>query len=204
MIPHALAVCGLVMMSQAASPGPARLRLELDTVRTRVWFEADATLGAFTGKAGRVRGYAEVADTASLSGAKGRIEVDVASFRTGIGMRDGHLRGDLQASKHPTIVFALEEVAGSSEDAMAGIERPANEPSSRPMLLKGTLTVRGVTRPVGIPTRIRFTPDSVYAHGRVPVRFTGFEMKPPSRMLGMTRVDDELVLRFDAVFAVTR
>ena len=181
-----------------------RIPLQLDTVRSRVWFEADATLGRFTGTARRVRGHAEIVDTADFTRATGRIEIDPASFRTGIGMRDGHLRDELEVSKYPMIVFALADASRASDEAVASIATRAEEPSGTGVILTGTLTIKDVTRDVGIPARIRFTRDSLYARGRVPIRFTDFEMKPPTRMLGTTKVRDDLVLQFDAVFAVAR
>jgi polyisoprenoid-binding protein YceI len=183
---------------------PQRMPLQLDTVRSRVWFEADATLGRFSGTAQRARGHAEIVDTADFTGATGRIEVDAASFRTGIGMRDGHLRNELEVSKYPTITFALAEVSRASAEAVGRIDARPEEPSSTPVILSGTLTIKNVTRDLNIPARIRFTDDSLYALGRVPIRFTDFEMKPPTRMLGTTKVRDDLVLQFDVVFAVTR
>ncbi|MGH7554966.1 MAG: YceI family protein [Longimicrobiales bacterium] len=183
---------------------PQRIPVQLDTLRSRVWFEADATLGKFTGTARRVRGHAEIADTADFTRATGRIEIDAASFRTGIGMRDGHLRDELEVSKYPMIVFALADANRSSEDAVANIETRGGDLSGTGVILMGTLTIKDVTRDVGIPARIRFTRDSLYARGRVPIRFTDFDMKPPTRMLGTTKVRDDLVLQFDAVFAVAR
>jgi polyisoprenoid-binding protein YceI len=203
----------LVMVATAATAvaGPRhhfanmqRIPFQLDTVRSRVGFEADATLGKFSGTARRVRGHAEIVDTADFTGATGRIEIDAVSFRTGIGMRDGHLRAELEVSTYPTIVFALAGVDRASDDAVARIEARAEEPPTRPVILTGTLTIKNVTRDLNVPARIRFTADSIYARGRVPVRFTDFQMKPPSRMLGTTKVRDDLVLQFDVVFAVTQ
>lgn len=178
----------------------------LDTLRTRIRFEADATMGAFGGTARRFRGHAEIADTASLTGATGHIEIDVASFRTGIGIRDGHLRGDLDADEYPTITFVLASARRSAEpfSAETGLVLAAGEPARAAVLLSGQLTIRGQTRDIGIPALVRFTADSLYARGRVPVRFTDFDMKPPSRLFGMAKVDDALVLHFDAVFTRVR
>lgn len=36
--------------------------------------------------------------------------------------------------------------------------------------------------------------------GRVPIHCTAFDIEPPTRLLGLTRVDDRLVLSSDAVF----
>jgi polyisoprenoid-binding protein YceI len=178
----------------------------LDSLRTRIGFDADATMGAFGGTARRFRGHAALEDTASLAGATGRVEIDVSSFRTGIGMRDGHLRGDLDADEHPTITFVLAGARRAAEPfpPETGLQPAAGEAARAPVLLNGQLTIRGETRDIGIPALVRFTADSLYARGRVPVRFTDFAMKPPSRLFGMAKVDDALVLHFDAVFGIVR
>ena len=205
-----LSALWLAAAAQAGQPSvalPDRQRsYVLDTLRTRIGFEAGATMGAFGGTARRFRGHAEIADTASLTGATGRIEIDVASFRTGIGIRDGHLRGDLDADEYPTITFVLASARRSAEpfSAETGLVMAADEPARAPVLLSGQLTIRGETRDIGIPALVRFAADSLYARGRVPVRFTDFDMKRPSRLLGMAKVDDALVLHFDAVFTMVR
>lgn len=188
---------------QERAIGARSIRFELDTARTHIGFFANATVGSFEGDAQRFRGRAEVADTTDLSGTGGWIEIDVASFSTGIGMRDRHLRGELDAREHPTITYTVTgaQRVGDEVAAEAGLESPEGEPERAPAIIYGTLTVRGKTRDVATYAMIRFTADTLYALGRVPVRFTDFDIKPPTRMLGMTKVDDELVLFFDAVFA---
>jgi polyisoprenoid-binding protein YceI len=205
-----LAILTLTLVLAAAARSPSvpavswsfQDRLLLDSARSRIWFEANATLGDFTGAAQRFRGWTEVTDSAGLQGVAGRVEIDVASFKTGIGMRDGHLRGDMQADRHPHIVFELSNVVPDSaaeRARMAGLARPAED--LRAVLLRGILTIRDQTRDVEIPAFVRVSADSVRAVGRLRTRFTDFGMKPPTRLFGTTRVKNDIVLAFDALFS---
>lgn len=105
-------------------------RYEIDTrssavsFRTRHLFGLGPVRGSFAIRAGTV----DVAEP--LAGSRVRAEIDAASFRTGNPVRDAAVRSArfLDAATHPVMTFASERTDGST--------------------LTGTLTVRGVTRPV--------------------------------------------------------
>ncbi len=62
------------------------------------------------------------------------VEIDMTSINTGVGQRDDHLRGPdfFDASTHPTASFVLDRFVRDGDSAEA----------------HGTLTIRGVSRPV--------------------------------------------------------
>ena len=105
-------------------------RYEIDTrsstvrFRTRHLFGLGPVRGSFAIRAGTV----DIAEP--LAGSRIRAEIDAASFRTGNAARDAAVRSArfLDAGTHPDMTFASEWTDGST--------------------LTGTLTVRGVTRPV--------------------------------------------------------
>lgn len=82
------------------------------------------------------------------SAASFKISVPVASLKTGIDMRDEHLRGEywLDASKHPEIVFE-----GTSLEALGGSKYK----------ISGKFTLKGVTRPLSFEVDLRELPASV-------------------------------------------
>jgi polyisoprenoid-binding protein YceI len=199
-----LACTATLTLGILATPASAqRIRMTLDTARSGVWFDAHATLGSFTGRARNFRGRVELADTVNPAEARGEVEVDVASIGTGIGARDGHLRDEMQADRFPVVRFTLAGTEPAGTDLTAPFAG-AGELPRRSLLLRGELTVRDQTREISIPALVRFTADSAYVRGRVPVRFTDFGMKPPSRFLGLAKVDDELLLAFEVVFGAAR
>jgi polyisoprenoid-binding protein YceI len=105
-------------------------RYEIDTssstvrFRTRHLFGLGPVRGSFAIRSGTV----DIAEP--VAGSRIRAEVDAASFRTGNPARDTAVRSArfLDAGTHPVMTFASERTDGST--------------------LTGTLTVRGVARPV--------------------------------------------------------
>jgi polyisoprenoid-binding protein YceI len=105
-------------------------RYEIDTssstvrFRTRHLFGLGPVRGSFAIRSGTV----DIAEP--VAGSRIRAEIDAASFRTGNPARDTAVRSPrfLDAGTHPVMTFASERTDGST--------------------LTGTLTVRGVARPV--------------------------------------------------------
>ena len=176
----------------------------LDSAGTYIGFEADATLGRFEGRATRFAGWAEVHDTVNFAGTRGHVEMDVASFKTGNGMRDGHLRGDMQADRHPRILFETDDVLTADiatiDSLLAGVVRFSDSIPALRIIIEGRLSVRDSVRAVRIPARVRMAGDTIRVRGRLATRFTALGMKPPSRILGTVKVRDDIVLVFDALF----
>jgi polyisoprenoid-binding protein YceI len=197
----------LARPQQVAAPPAVPLaaaRFALDSAGTHIGFEADATLGRFSGRATRFAGWADVSDTLNFAGTRGHVEIEVASFRTGNGMRDGHLRGDLQADRHPRIVFETTDVqpadVATIDSMLAGIVAFSDSIPALRVFITGQLTVRDSTREFRIPARVRLAGDTIRVRGRLATRFTELGMKPPSRMLGTVKVKDDIALLFDALF----
>ncbi len=157
---------------------------------SRIWFEARATLGSFQGVAGEVHGWARFTDRDRLEGASAEVRIGVASFRTGNGTRDRHLRETMEVDSFPHIVWRLmrARAVSAEDDGRAAVE------------LSGTLTIKGTTREVVIPTELVFLDDTVRASGSLPIRLTDYGIPPPRRVIGIVRMSNDLVLRFDAAF----
>ena len=168
------------------TPAP---RFVLDTLSSRIGFEADATLGGFRGEARKITGWVETSEPA-FADAHGVIEVTAASFRTGIGMRDRHLRETLETQTYPALRFVLDSARVVNADSMG----------TAWYRLYGQLTVRNVTRALDTVARISSSGDSITTMGRIDTRFTDFEMKPPSRLLGTTKVKNEFTITFHCTF----
>ena len=96
------------------------------TFATRHLFGLGPVRGRFAVRGGSV----DVTEPVSYSGV--RAEIDAASFSTGNGQRDGIVRSRrfLDTARHPEIIFISERFGGTA--------------------LHGTLTVRGVSRPVSL------------------------------------------------------
>lgn len=165
-------------------------RFTLDSEQSRVWFAARANMGGFRGEARQVEGWAEVADTGTFRDARGAIELQVASLRTGIAFRDRHLRDEMAVDSFPVVRFVLSRIAAPR----AGAGAPGE------LTLYGSLDIRGATREVAIPARIERHGGGVRLAGELPLRLTDHGIDPPSRLRGLARMRDELTAHFDVLF----
>jgi polyisoprenoid-binding protein YceI len=175
-------VLALLLTGQPIMAQPSRRTLVAE--ESRVWFEASATLGAFQGQAQRMTGWADAPDTLHWNGAAGQVQIEVASFGTGIALRNRHLREYMEVDRYPLITFVLDRV----------------EPGeARAVTLHGRMTMHGTTRSIAIPATIAGS-SPLILDGRLDTRFTEWGMQPARRMGGLTKVRDPIVLRFHAVF----
>lgn len=184
-MPISRALAAVVLALAAARPAAAQSRYELVPAQSRVWFDASATMGRFQGIAQQVSGWADAADTTSFAGTRGQIDVGAASFRTGVALRNQHLRNELEAERYPFVRFVLE---GATPGEAGGL------------LLRGRLVVKDHATPVTIPARVTRANGEVVLEGELPTKFTELGMRPPTRMGGLTRVRDDFVIHFHAVF----
>ncbi len=190
--------------SRSATPGPSRF--DLVPAVSRLWFEAHSTLGGFSGEAHGANGWAWLGPDGRFIGGKGRVEVLVRDIRTGIGLRDHHLRETLDADRFPFVTLVVDSVAPHPPQASphgAAASDTATVPplpGGEPVLLHARLTIRDRTRTVEVPAAARLAGDTLRVVGAIPVRFTEFGMKPPTRLL-VTHVGDAFALFFDARFA---
>jgi polyisoprenoid-binding protein YceI len=117
---------------------------------SRITFVSNAPLETITGVTSQVSGSLRV-DPNDLSTVSGRVEAPVASFRTGIDLRDEHLRSDnwLNAEKNPNVVFEVDKVTGASK-----LERG----KTISFKIHGKATLNGITRPVVADAKARFYP----------------------------------------------
>ncbi len=190
-------LCSLACVAIAAADSSAAgqeipARYALLGSSSRVWFDARASLGSFQGVAGVVQGWARFSDRDLLHDASAEIRIDVASFRTGNGTRDRHLRETMEVDSFPSIVWRLLRATVMAGDG----DRPAA------VELNGTLTIKRTTREVVIPTALQFAGDTVLASGSLPIRLTDYGISPPRRVIGMIRMSNDLLLRFEAAFVL--
>jgi polyisoprenoid-binding protein YceI len=94
----------------------------------------------------------------------------------------------LDVERHPKITFISEKISI--------LQKSANHLRLR---IDGRLTLRGVARPVTVPTDVNLTADHVTATGRTTVRQTDFGIKPVTAGAGTVKVKDEVEIVFTIV-----
>lgn len=162
-------IVAAVLLVQAPSLLPLGT-FRIEAGEGRVEFVMRDNRGGFTGTTDRVEGTLSVrrSDPDTYE-AVVEARVDARAITTGIGARDGQMRRDfLQTARFPFISF--KGTATSRERAAAG---PFRVP------VKGTLTIRDVTRDVELPMDVTALADEYRASGEVTVRLSEFGIPIP-------------------------
>lgn len=118
-----------------------------------VQFKLDAPLESITGTATGIGGKVSF-DPANPAATQGRITLDTASLTVGNPLMAEHLRSDkwLDVAKHPSIVFEARELLNSRQQSAQLLAD-----------IRGTLTVKGVTRDVTVPVSFTYLADKLGA-----------------------------------------
>ena len=131
---------GSVVSAAASTAAVSEFIVTPGTDGNKVVFESKATLESFKGKTDRVSGtitadLSDLTDTVAV-----RIVVDLASFDTGIGKRNGHMRDNhLETDQYPEAVFTADRVVATTAPALG----PGQTATVR---LAGSMDLHGVVR----------------------------------------------------------
>jgi polyisoprenoid-binding protein YceI len=121
--------------------------------RDVVTFTSKAPLETIVGTTGDIVGMVEVNPDA-VDSTKARFEVNLASLKTGIEMRDGHMRNQyLETAKFPKAIFELTKIVKASQNKL-------EDQKSIDLIAEGNFTVHGVTRLVTIPLTITYLKET--------------------------------------------
>lgn len=148
---------GLALVAaRPATAATTRYRIEAGKPN-EIRFHSEATVESFDGTTDRVHGWVEV-DLADLSsGARWRVEVDMASLDTGIGLRNRHMRDNhLHTDEFPVALF---------EGEADGDEWPTSIPAGDGTILElpGILTIHGVAQERSLAVTIEHRDDGTVA-----------------------------------------
>jgi polyisoprenoid-binding protein YceI len=196
------AIVGVLSVLSASSAAFAQNRgfVVRNDGGSRVQFVSDAPLETITGVTSSVSGTVQ-ADPANIAVTRGAVSMSVASLRTGVDLRDEHLRGAswLDAARFPNATFELVRVDGSG--ALA-----ANVAQN--VRIVGRLSLHGVTREVSTTARVRFVPwtaelgatpgvdgDVLRVQSTFSVRLTDFGVSVPT--LVRLKVSNEIQVTVD-------
>lgn len=98
---------------------------------------------------------------------KGKISVSVASIKTGIDLRDEHLRSDnwLDATKYPEITFTIKSIKD--------VKQLANNKLQAKVV--GDLTLKGVTKEITADATLTYLDESEQTKSRAPGDLLGVQ-----------------------------
>ena len=166
---------------------------------------SESMLEDFTAVCNKVGGHCTL-DPKKVESLTGRFVLRIADLRTGIDLRDEHLRSSdwLDAANHPEIVIAVDRIERAEK---------ITENSAR-MLLLGTCSLHGQTRDVRIPATLVYldeTPktmrrvkgDLIRIRANFELRFSDYGVTGPkgSDIIGL-KVADTLAIKI-TVFGST-
>lgn len=128
----------------------------------QVTFTSDAPLEHIKGVSNQVVGYVVAGTDNPANLQAGAFRLPVASFDTGIPLRDEHMQGErwLNAESHPDIVFVL------SETRSVQTAREGDGFTTYDVTLVGDMTVKGETKRMEIPARLTFMEESERTRSR--------------------------------------
>jgi polyisoprenoid-binding protein YceI len=175
-----------------------------DKKKDVVMFTSEAPLETIVGKTADIVGLVDV-DPANVSTAKARFEVDLATLKTGIDMRDTHMREQyLEIDKFPKAIFELTKVLKSSQNTLDDM-KPVD------LTVEGNFTVHGVTKAITIPMKVTYFKESEGTKSRLPgdivhvqakwdLLLSDYDIKRPQFII--LKLDDKQAIDID-VFAST-
>jgi len=146
----------LVMAAVAVAQLPTTKTFYVNDLKKRdvVTFTSKAPLETIVGTTADVTGFVTVNLDDIKGSAKARFEVDLTTIKTGIEMRDGHMRDNfLETSKFPKAVFELTKVDSAS------LNKLENQKEVK-LMLEGNFSIHGVTKLITIPATITYYSES--------------------------------------------
>jgi hypothetical protein len=178
---------------------------------SRVWIEGTSTVNNFTCATRQIHGQAQLAlqphgplavlnrlrgeerapdSSAAVRQAAVEARIPVRTLDCGKTRQNRDLYAAMQGDAHPHIRYELRaaEVAAT----------PDSTRGHYVLRTTGALTIAGVTRTVQTRLRGQRLPDGrVQARGSLQLQMTAFGIEPPSALMGLIQVHDEIVVHFD-------
>jgi polyisoprenoid-binding protein YceI len=151
-------------------------------------FDGHGTPGDFTGTTSTVSG--EMTGGDSLGAVRGWVEAPVRTLVTGNDRRDRDVNKSMESEKYPTIRFELH-----------GVTTAAGAPDSMPVTLQGALAIHGVTRDVALPGFVRRDGTALRVRTDFPLNLKDYQIGGLSKMLGMLKMNEHIVVHVDVTFA---
>jgi polyisoprenoid-binding protein YceI len=190
-LPH-LAITAAALLLIAATPAAPGSALTLRD-GSRLWFDGTSTLRSWSCTADKIDATLNAATDEviehTLDGKKvsGTVQVDfpAAKLECKNGTMNEHMGKALKTREFSTIRFTMQSYEVSKGSAVTGT-------------LQGTLQLSGKTLPISVPVTFGTAADGgLRVTGKVPVKMTDWEVKPPTLMMGTIKVGPVVTVNFD-------
>ncbi len=195
----------MLITSGAGAQNSLTFHINDETKRDIVTFTSKAPLETIVGKTGEVMGFVTIDLGDVMGSTEGRIEVDLASLKTGIGLRDSHMREQyLETDMFPRTVFEMTRVIETTRNTLED-QKPVE------LKLEGNFSVHGVSRQIVVPMTVTYIRESEATGGRHPgdllhivgtfdILLSEYSIKRPQFVI--LKLDDKQRIDID-IFAAT-
>jgi polyisoprenoid-binding protein YceI len=150
-------------------------------------FDGHATTGDFIGTTTTVSG--EMTGGAELASVRGWVEAPVKTLVTGNGKRDKDLNKSMESEKYPAIRYDLAAVVPGKVRG-----------DTVTVTLHGYFLIHGVKQQAAIPATVLLFPDGVRVRGETPLNLKTYKIGGLSKMLGMLKMHEEIMVHLDLTF----
>jgi polyisoprenoid-binding protein YceI len=186
-----LAISAAALLLIAATPaGSGTLTLREGS---RLWFDGTSSIRSWSCSADKIDAQLSSPDDAvitnTLDGKKvaGTVQVDfpVSKLECKNGTMNEHMGKALKTKQFSNIRFTMQSYEVAKGSAVTGT-------------LQGTLELSGKTLPISVPVTFGTAADGgMRVTGKVPVKMTDWEVKPPTLMMGTIKVGPVVTVNFD-------
>ena len=149
-----------------------------DTSNGHAEVEGATSVTTYTGASDQLEGIVDLnADTLYF-------ELPLKSIKTGISLRDQHMRDALEVEKYPKTRFSGKIIDGFPQKG-----------ETVQTSVRGDYTIHGVTKQIEITGTIKWQDGQLLIKGSFPVKITEYDIEPPTVMF--MSVYDEHEIRVD-------
>lgn len=134
----------------------------------------------------------------------GKVKVDIAKIKTGIDLRDEHLRSEnwLNAEKFPYAEFKLKSIQNASSNKLSNGQKVK-------VTLVGDFTVHGVTKEIKVPAELTYFEENEQTKAKMPgnllvanaefsINLSDYGVEIPSMVVGKVNEEVKIDVSFVA------
>ena len=127
-----------------------------------------------------------IIEQGKVTGVEGlEIVMPVKSLKSGKKSMDSNTYEALKEKDHPNITYKIVEIVSSNNGQLD---------------VKGRLTVAGNTRMIRSKVKTAANGNNIVAQGSFPMKFSEFNLEPPTAVFGTIKTGDELVINYNLTF----
>lgn len=177
--------------------------VDSDDERNQATFTSDAPFEKIIGVSSGLEAMVILNKENIVDKPKGFVKVSIKNIKTGINLRDEHLRSEswLNAEQYPHSIFRLKEILNPSSTSLTDGKKIN-------AILVGDFTLHGITHEVKVPASITYFKESDETKMKMPgnllaasvkftIKLTDYGIKIPSMVIG--KVSEEVEIDVDFV-----